>query len=51
MESYCVQETVVIEAFGKSAEVQKNDFAYLIILTDFIMILMYAKFISWLEKC
>ena len=40
---------MVITAFGRSKEVYKNDFGFIIIFTDFTVIALFAWFIYYLD--
>jgi hypothetical protein len=45
----CQQDKVKFEAFGQSAMVAKNDFGFIVIVTDFFVIIIYLYFVKYLS--
>ena len=50
VQAYCIQDTVEVGAFGYTNTVVKNDFGYIIIFTDFLIIALFGWFIYYLDK-
>ena len=45
----CQQDMVNFEAFGQSKLVAKNDFGFIVIITDFFVIILYLYFVKYLS--
>ena len=49
IEAYCIQDTVDVGILQYKKTFKKNDFGYIVILTDLLVIALFSWFINYLE--